>query len=193
MFSCTVVKANENSGWRSSHENGGGALFELASHLIDLVNFLIGKPDKITGSSLNFIYSKNVEDAALSTFLYKNETIGTLSINWSETSYRKPAIKIEIFGDGGRILVDLRSLKIFLNRPNKQHNLHQGWNTLFLADIIEPVPFYVRGNEYTSQLYHFIDCIKNRTIKNQCSFSDGLNALEVIDGIFKDYEKNGRL
>jgi predicted dehydrogenase len=53
MFSCTVAQVEEGTGWRASRESGGGAVFEMASHAIDLVNFLVGKPDKVIGSSLN--------------------------------------------------------------------------------------------------------------------------------------------
>jgi predicted dehydrogenase len=193
MFSCTITKSDESSGWRSSRENGGGAVFEMASHAIDLVNFFIGKPDKIVGSSLNYIYSSKVEDAAYSTFLYKNGISGTLNINWSDTSYRKPTNKIEIFGDLGRILADQHSLKIFLNKENKQYKFRQGWNAFYITDLFEPVPFYVRGNEFTAQLYHFVDCVKNKRTKTQCTFGDGENVLEVIDSIFHDYEQNGRI
>jgi exopolysaccharide biosynthesis WecB/TagA/CpsF family protein len=192
MFSCTVIKSDEKSGWRASRESGGGAVFEMASHAIDLVNYLVGKPDKVTGSSLDYIYSTKVEDAACSTFLYKNGVSGTLNVNWSDTSYRKPANKIEIFGDGGRILADQYSLKMFLNRENKGCHFRQGWNTLYITDIFTPVPFYVRGNEFTRQLYHFVDCVQKKT-DTQCTFNDGTNVLEVIDAIFRDYEQNGRI
>lgn len=193
MFSCTITQSDDGAGWRASRESGGGAVFEMASHAIDLVNFLIGKPDKITGSSLNQIFSKNVEDAVSSTFLYTNGISGTIYINWSDTSYRKPTNKMEIFGDGGRILADQHTLKVYLNKPNSAYNLMQGWNTLYITDVFKPVPFYVRGNEFTSQLYHFIDCIQNPGIINKCSFADGAATLGVIQNIFDDYEKNGRI
>lgn len=192
MFSCTITNSDEGSGWRSTRENGGGAVFEMASHAIDLVNFLIGKPDKVTGSSLNQIYSKHVEDIASTTMLYKNGISGSLYVNWSDTSYRKPTNKIEFFGRNGRILADQHSLKIFLNKENKAFNMREGWNTLYITDIFRPVPFYVRGNEFTRQLYHFVDCIQGKEHTNTCSFADGVNALEVIEGIFMDYEQNGK-
>jgi predicted dehydrogenase len=193
MFSCTITKSDENSGWRGSRESGGGAVFEMASHAIDLVNFLVGKPDKVTGSSLNHIYSKKVEDAVSSTFLYNNGMSGTIYINWSDTSYRKPTNKIEIFGDVGKILADQHSLKIFLNKPNEKYKFRQGWNTLYITDVFKPVPFYVRGNEFTRQLWHFVDCIQGNEKINNCTFADGVNTLEVIENIFKDYELNGKI
>lgn len=192
MFSCTITNNDEGSGWRATRESGGGAVFEMASHAIDLVNFLIGKPDKITGSSLNQIYSKNVEDIASTSMLYKNGISGTLYVNWSDTSYRKPTNKMEIFGLGGRILADQHSLKIFLNQPNEEFNMRQGWNTLYITDIFKPVPFYVRGNEFTRQLYHFVDCIQGKAVRNLCTFADGVATLEVIENLFNDYEQNAK-
>lgn len=193
MFSCTITQSDESSGWRASRQSGGGAVFEMASHAIDLVNLLVGKPDKVVGSSLSHIYSKNVEDAVSSTFLYKNGVSGTIYINWSDTSYRKPTNKIEIFGTNGRILADQHSIKIFMNNANEEYNLNHGWNTLYITDIFKPVPFYVRGNEFTRQLYHFINCIQGIETNNHCSFADGVNTLEIIEKIFDDYEKNGKL
>jgi predicted dehydrogenase len=192
MFSCTVTKSGEDSGWRSSRLSGGGVIFEMASHAIDLVNFLVGKPDKVFGSSLSFVYSKNVEDAVSSTFLYKSGMSGTIYINWSDSSYRKPTNKIEIFGDRGRLLADQHSIKIYMNKANKKQNLIQGWNTLYITDIFRPVPFYVRGNEFTSQLWHFIDCLTGKESKSRCSFNDGVSAHEVISSILNDYEQHGK-
>jgi scyllo-inositol 2-dehydrogenase (NADP+) len=193
MFSCTITKSGENSGWRSSHESGGGAVFEMASHAIDLVNFLVGKPDKIVGSSLNHIFSKKVEDAVSSTFLYNNGMSGTIYINWSDSSYRKPTNKIEIFGDDGKILADQHSLKIFLNKPNEKYKLRQGWNTLYITDVFKPVQFYVRGNEFTRQLWHFINCIQGKEKSQVCTFDDGVNTLEVIESIFNDNDLNRKI
>lgn len=193
MFSCTVSKPDEGSGWRNSRESGGGAVFEMASHAIDLVNFLVGKPDRVTGSSVNHIYSKNVEDAVSSTFLYKNGVTGTIYINWSDSSYRKPTNKIEIFGSNGKIQADQHSLKVFLNKPDEKFNLREGWNTLYITDVFKPVPFYVRGNEFSNQLWHFVDCIQGKQKINKCSFADGVDTLEVIEKIFKDSELNGNI
>jgi len=193
MFSCTITKEDKSSGWRSSRKSGGGAVYEMAAHAIDLVNYLIGKPHKVIGSTLSKIYSSNVEDALTSTLLYPNGASGTLDINWSDTSYRKPINKIEVFGKKGKILADQHSLKIFLNESNNEHHLSKGWNTLYITDLFKAVPFYVRGNEFTSQLFHFIDCIKDKNVKSICSFQDGADVLEVIQSIFKDHDKNGKV
>lgn len=192
MYSRTITKSNEGKTWRDSRENGGGAVFEMASHAIDLVNYLIGKPDKVTGSCLTSIFSKNVEDAVNATFLYKNGISGTINVNWSDESFRKPINKIEIFGSQGKILADQHGMKIYIKKNAPENNLCEGWNTIYITDVFKPVPFYVRGNEFTAQLYHFIDCIEGREKKNKCTFGDATETLDIIGAIFNDYELNGK-
>ncbi|GHU73507.1 1-carboxy-3-chloro-3,4-dihydroxycyclo hexa-1,5-diene dehydrogenase [Bacteroidia bacterium] len=132
MFTCTVTKKEETESWRSFRENGGGAVYEIAAHAIDLVDYLIGKPDKIVGTSMNQIYSKHVEDIVSSTFVYNNGTSGTLYVNWCDTSYRKPANKLELFAIKGKILADQHGLKIFLNADDLQTGYKKGWNTVYI-------------------------------------------------------------
>lgn len=192
MYSKTITKTEKGNNWRNSRESGGGAVYEVASHAIDLVNFLIGKPDKITGCSLTSIYSQNVEDAVCATFLYINGVSGTLNVNWCDESFRKPINKIELFGSKGKIIADQHSMKIFMKNSLPSFGLDSGWNTIYITDVFKPVPFYVRGNEYTAQLFHFIESIKKTNGNNQCTFTDAAQTLEVIDGVFNDFEQNGK-
>lgn len=193
MYSCTITKPEEGNTWRDSRDSGGGAVYEVASHALDLVNFLVGKPDKITGTSMTSVYSPHVEDAVNATLLYKGGKAGTLNVNWSDESYRKPTNKIEMFGTRGKILADQHGLKVFLKEPNEEEKLRKGWNQYYITDVFRPVPFYVRGNEFTNQLYHFVDCIEGKVQTNKSDFGDGLATLMVIDDLFEDFEQNGKL
>jgi predicted dehydrogenase len=190
MFSYTISKEEEGDGWRAKNESGGGCLNEMASHAIDLVNYIIGVPDRVSGSIMNKVYSKNVDDIISSTFIYKNGIAGTLYVNWCDPSYRKPANKLEIFGKEGKILVDQHDLKIFLKYENIEFKLRKGWNTIYITDVFNNVPFYVRGNEFTRQLCHFADCIMDKSKKNLCSFGDAAQTQKILDLIKKDYASN---
>lgn len=190
MFSYTISKPDTGEGWRGKIESGGGCLFEMGSHAIDLVNYVIGTPDSVSGSLLTKVYSKNVEDIVSSSFSYKNGIAGTLYVNWCDPTYRKPSNKLEIFGLDGKILVSQHEIKIYLKSENAQYNLRQGWNTLYITDIFNNVPFYVRGNEFTSQLYHFVDNIIDKTKINLCSFADAANAQKIMGDVRKDSKNN---
>lgn len=66
----------------------------------------------------------------------------------------------------------------------------KGWNTVYITDVFNPVPFYVRGNEFTQQLYHFIDRVSGRDAKPLSTFRDASYTQEIIQCIFDDHEKN---
>jgi len=180
FMSPTIIRKTNKSSWRANKEIGGGVLYEMASHMIDLINYLIGKPDNITGAIKNKINSIDVDDLLACIFLFNSGITGVLRVNWSDKSYRKPAIFIELFGELGKIIADQYTMKIFLDRPFDKYNLKKGWNVIYITDVFEPVPFYVRGYEFTRQLWHFIQCIENREAKSLCSFSDGYNVHEII-------------
>jgi len=181
----TVLK-DVKAGWRSSKAEGGGCLRDFASHSIDLVNYLMGPPDDITGSMMQSIHSQNVEDAICSTFLYNSGLRGNLLINWSDPSYRKPAYRMEILGRKGKLIADLHAFKAFFRDEPCVEGFTQGWNHRYVTDFAEPVRFYVRGFEFTRQLDHFIDCIFNHVPSQTCSFEDGLNTDRVIERIVRD-------
>ena len=147
-------------------------------------------PDQIVGTSMNQILSKHVEDIVSSTFIYKNGCSGTLYVNWCDTSYRKPANKLELFGTKGKIMADQHGIKVFLNDDDAETGYKKGWNTIYITDIFTPVPFYVRGNEFTRQLYHFADTILGKVKGDICTFTDGYNAQNIMSQLFEDAKTN---
>lgn len=190
MFSSTIIRDPGEDGWRATHANGGGATYEMASHAIDLIDYLMGKPDHVIGSSLSKVFSKNVEDVVSASFLYRSGVAGSLYVNWSDPSFRKPTNKLEIFGSEGKILADQYGMKIFLNAPAPAHGLTAGWNQLYITDLFNPAPFYLRGIEFTAQLYHFVDHVQRGDRQTRCTFADGAAVLNTIDDIFRDFDKN---
>jgi predicted dehydrogenase len=191
MFSRTIIGEQGGDGWRATHANGGGATYEMASHAIDLIAYLFGKPDVVTGTSLNRVYSKSVEDIVSSTFSYKGGLSGTIYVNWSDESFRKPTNKLEVFGEGGKLLADQHGMKIFLTTESPKHGLNAGWNQLYITDMFSNVPFYLRGIEFTAQLYDFIDAIRARR-STRCNFADATQTLSIIDAMFADWKRTER-
>ena len=185
MFSGTIIRDVGEAGWRASHANGGGAVYEMASHAIDLIAYFFGAPDRVGGTSLSKVYSKNVEDIVSSSLFYDNGLVGTLYVNWSDASYRKPTNKFEIFGRDGKIQVDQHGMKVFLAEANEAHGLKQGWNQIYITDVFSSVPFYVRGIEYTAQLFDFIASIREGK-PVRCTFADATANLRVMEQLFAD-------
>lgn len=188
MMSSAIVKETGEKSWRDKKENGGGVIYEMASHLLDLTNYFFGDLSKIEGVLGERVFSKNVEDVVSGSLTYNTGVSGVFYVNWSDPSFRKPSISLEVLGSEGKIVGDFYGYKIFLNAEKKEFGLKQGWSTYNLTDIYKPVPFYVRGNEFTLQLYRFVDLITGKEKNNLCDFSDALKVHFAIDKINNNLE-----
>ena len=190
MFGATVLKDSKGT-WRSKSHTGGGCMNEFASHCIDLVTYLIGMPDLISGSVLQKIYSSQVEDLVSSTFSYKNGINGHIMVNWSDESIRRPTNIINIFGTRGKIIADKHAYKIYLRSDSPNNEFQKGWNTRYITDFSENVRFYVRGNEFTRQLDYFIECIEKKSVENMSSFSEAFKTDTIMQQIIIDANQSG--
>lgn len=183
-----VVVREKVGTWRSKPEEGGGCLFDYASHVINLIQEIIGRPTKASGTQLKSIYSKGVEDAVYSTLFLDSGVSGILSVNWSDETYRKMSTSITVQGKKGKIICDATEIKIYLKEASKKEGLDKGWTIKYITDFAIPVNFYLRGEEYSAQIDNFIDCIikKKQTAYN--TFEQGLYTDEVIEMVLADYK-----
>ena len=188
MYGATVLK-DSKTGWRGKRKAGGGCMYEFASHCIDLVVYLLGQPDKVMGSIMQRIYSSDAEDLVSSNFVYKNGYNGTIMVNWSDETFRKPTNIVTIFGTKGKIVADKHAYKIFLKEPDHDNRFHKGWNTRYITDFGNSVRFYVRGNEFTRQLDYFVDCIEKGRTNNISSFAEAHKTDAVMEEIANDADR----
>jgi predicted dehydrogenase len=184
-----VVVKEKVGTWRSKPEEGGGCLYDYASHVLNLIQEIIARPVKASGIQLKSIYSKGVEDAVYGTLILKNGLSGILSVNWSDETYRKMSTSITVQGKNGKIICDATEIKIFLKEPSVKEGLDKGWTIKYITDLAIPVNFYLRGEEYSAQIDNFIDCIVNKKQTSYNSFEQGLYTDKVIEMIIADYKK----
>jgi predicted dehydrogenase len=188
MHGPTVLHGARSS-WRSKKSQGGGCLYDFASHAVDLINYLVGVPDAVTGTVFQSIHSEGVEDAISSTFLYNSGVRGTLLVNWSDPSYRKPTYRFEAFGRKGKIIAGLHEYRLFLQQRACHDGFSKGWNHRYMTDFFQPVHFYLRGYEFTRQLDHFIGCICRGRPSEICSFEQAHQTDLVIERLRQDAER----
>jgi predicted dehydrogenase len=181
-----VVLKEKGKTWRSSTSEGGGCLYDYAAHVINLVQFIVGSPDSISGAVLKKIYSKDVDDAVYTTLHYENGTSGQLSVNWSDETYRKMSTQITVLGKKGKIVVDAQELKIYFKDEPIENSFEKGWNTRWVTDLSLNVDFYLRGEEYSAQIDYFIKCIKDKKLENINSFATAEATDRMVAMIKKD-------
>lgn len=184
-----VVVKEKGGTWRSKPEEGGGCLYDYASHVLNLIQETIGRPIEASGSQLKSIYSKGVEDAVYCSLKLENGISGQLAVNWSDETHRKMTTSLTIIGKNGKIICDATEIKIYLKEPVKKEGLEQGWTTKYITDFAIPVNYYLRGEEYSAQIDNFIDCIVNNKQSVYNTFEQGLYTDKVVEMIIADAKK----
>jgi len=177
-----VVKRKEST-WRSDSSEGGGCLFDYASHVINLIEYVLDDIKEVDGVMLKKIYSSGVEDAVYGGLYLANGLSGQLSVNWSDETYRKMSTQITVQGTEGKIITDAQEMKIYLKKENKKLRLEKGWNMRYITDLTDPVDFYLRGEEYSAQVDYFAKCIASGTLENVNSFESALHTDLVIESL----------
>ena len=61
---------------------GGGPLYDIASHRIDALNFLFGKPVRVSGHLSTLVHDWCVEDSATILIDYENGVRGVVDVRW---------------------------------------------------------------------------------------------------------------
>lgn len=181
-----VVTMEKGSTWRSKSEDGGGCLFDYASHVINLIQETVGRPSKINGAIMKKIYSKGVEDSVYSIMTLENDITGVLLVNWSDETYRKMHTSLTVQGKKGKIICDATEIKIYLKEGNKKEKLDKGWTIKYITEFAIPVNFHLRGEEYSAQIEYFVDNIINRNNCEINTFEQGLYTDKVIEMIIKN-------
>ena len=180
-----VVIKEQNRTWRARKSEGGGCLHDYASHVIDLMNFLVGPPTQVLGASLQTLFSENVEDAVSALFAYPDRCTGILETNWSDETFRKMTTTVVVQAARGKLVVDRQELKLYLREGAAFEDYVDGWNTRYITGLQAPVSFYLRGEEYTAQLASFLDAIRRADPDHENSFASAHDTDRLVDLILR--------
>jgi predicted dehydrogenase len=185
-----VVLRTKGGTWRSHKDAGGGSLYDYAAHPINLINWYLGEPTGVGGTILNSIFSREIDDEVISTLLYDGGPSARLAVNWSDESCRKMTTRITAWGTGGRIYADRQECQVYLrgNAPIPD-GYEPGWNVRYTTELTEPVGFYLRGEEYSAQIHHFVERVKNGEVDGMNGFESAAVTDRVIAMMLEDAGK----
>lgn len=190
-FGQVVTKAQGGGRtWRSRKSEGGGCLHDYACHVIDLMNFVVGRPRSVMGANLSSIYSSGVEDAVYALFDYDSGAVGTLETNWSDESYRKMTTSITVYGTLGKIYADRQECRLFLKPGHSFEKFDDGWTVRYITELQDPVDYYLRGEEYSSQIDAFANAISLGDSVGACSFAEAADADWVVEQIAAVHDRD---
>ena len=176
-----VVTGERKATWRARASEGGGCLYDYASHTMNLLQYVVDEPFVVTDAVMTSMYSREVDDAVFAVMHFENGATGHLSANWSDRSYRKMSTQITATGLKGRLTVDVQELRVYLAEPIDGY--HIGWNQRFITDLVAPISFYLRGEEYAEQVEYFVERIRRGDRENINSFETAGMTDAAIDEI----------
>ncbi|WP_173923437.1 Gfo/Idh/MocA family protein [Agromyces sp. Marseille-P2726] len=152
-----VVLRPKGETWRSRKTAGGGALYDYAAHPLDLLCWYLGEPETVTGTVLGRDFSAEADDEVYGTLRYADDASAQLSVNWSDESYRKMSTKMTLWGERGKIIADRQECEIyFRDTAEVPDGYRVGWNSINTTTLTPSVWYYLRGEEYSAQIDHFV-------------------------------------
>ena len=178
-----VIKKKQDT-WRSNPAEGGGCLMDYASHVVDLLNYLISPVVEVYASIVKPVFSTHVDDTVYALLKLSNNVTGVLSVNWSDETYRKMSTSITIIGTKGKIISDASELKVyFKDAADCPMGYTEGWNVKYVTDLAEQVDFYLRGEEYSAQVDYFIQAVLGKVENKINTFESALLTDKAISMI----------
>ena len=182
-----VVLKPKGSTWRTQSSEGGGCLYDYAAHPLNLLNWFFGQPIAVSGSVLGRIFSRDTDDEVYSTLHFDKGVTAQLSVNWSDDSHRKMSTKLSIWGEKGRIIADRQECQVYLrDASSAPPGFQVGWNLRYTTSLTDPVWFYIRGEEYSAQIDHFVRSINDTSTARSNSFAQAAMTDRAIARIVED-------
>ena len=131
-------------GWRNG--SFSGVLNEMGSHVIDLIQYIIGNDQMEVLSSKKESIISDIDDIVEATLITKSNINISMYFNWVKKDVRKPVFDIEIkMKDGCKYSIDQQQV-------NKYNSNGDFIEKVAVTDLVKAVPFYLRGVDFTDQM-----------------------------------------
>ena len=166
------------TGWRNG--SFSGVLNEMGSHVIDLIQYIVGNDQMEVLSSKKESIVSDIDDIVEATLKTKNDISISMYFNWVKKDIRKPVFGIEIqMKDGSKYSIDQQQI-------NKYSSTGDFIEKVAVTDLAKPVPFYLRGVDFTDQM---LDLLGDNKI--MASINDALAVNTLMEKILNN-ENNTR-
>ena len=166
------------TGWRNG--SFSGVLNEMGSHVIDLIQYIVGNDQMEVLSSKKESIVSDIDDIVEATLKTKNDISISMYFNWVKKEVRKPVFGIEIqMKDGSKYSIDQQQI-------NKYSSTGDFIEKVAVTDLAKPVPFYLRGVDFTDQM---LDLLGDNKI--MASINDALAVNTLMEKILNN-ENNTR-
>lgn len=175
----------DSGAWRGTWAlDGGGALMNQAIHSVDLLLWLMGDVEEITGRIATMTHQRiEVEDVAVATLKFKSGALGVIEA--TTTAYPGSLKRIEVCGSGGMAILEEEDLKQwqFLNELPEDESIRQSMADRTKTGGGASDPAAIGHHGHTMFFNDFIEAVNT----NRAPLIDGIEgrrSVEVIQAIY---------
>lgn len=148
---------------------GGGSLFDLGCHTVDVMRWFLGPPTSVVAKIQNFSGAYDIDDQAVAIVEFQGGALGILDVSWV---HQAGPNRVEIYGTEGFLGWDARAGNMELQSQQlKAGGLEGIWHPQSLPD---PAPMPM--DQWIAAILHGDDM----TI----TIDDGRNLNELLEGIY---------
>lgn len=127
--------------------SGGGPLYDVGSHRIDLLNYLLGEPIAVCAHLSNLVYDLPVEDSATLIIEHRTGCRSMVDVRWHSKVVRD---ELRIVGTDGEInLTPLNGPELVYPGGSEQipphQNLHYPYIENFVSAVLDGAPLISSG------------------------------------------------
>ena len=163
-----------------SNGSFSGVLNEMGSHVIDLIQYIVGNVQMEVLSSRKESVISDVDDIVEATLKTENNISISMYFNWVKQEVRKPIFAIDIeMRNGFKYSIDQQQI-------NKYSINGDFIEKVAVTDLAIAVPFYLRGVDFTNQM---LDLLGDQKI--MANVNDALTVNKIMKKILNN-ENNPR-
>lgn len=127
---------------------GGGPLYDVGSHRIDLLNYFFGEPQRVTAHLANAVHALPVEDCATVLIEYACKVRAIVDVRWNS---RVPRDEFRIFGTEGEMDLTPLNGPEMVYPGGREHlpphaNLHFPCIKNFVDGVLDGAPLLSSGS-----------------------------------------------
>jgi predicted dehydrogenase len=174
----------DNGGWRATWRGeGGGVLLNQCPHNLDLYQWLVGLPNKVTGfAAIGKYHNIEVEDEVTGFFQHENGMVG----HFVTTTAESPGTnRLEIIGENGKVVVEGGKI-LFTRNQKSMIDFLENTPELFakVPNQVEEVPYETTGGSSHAVVTEaFAAAIRNPSSPLIAHGTEGIRGLSLGNAI----------
>lgn len=177
------VQGQYASTWRGDPAlAGSGALLEHSIHDVDVLEWLLGPVDSVSGLTRSFHGIDGIEDAASVNLAFASGAVGTLTSVWHDVLARPSLRRIEVLCERGFYVLEEDTFgPVHWERDGDRGSLEGDALMAALADAGIPTRYPDAG---------FVECVATG-LPATPTFADALRARVLVDAVYRSAADGG--